>query len=66
MKCCENKIPELKISVNSNCCKDNKKYIINIKDEDEIQQVTEMLKELHKKSIKKHTRNNSIINNVLV
>lgn len=61
--CCENKIPELKLSVNSNCCQGNK-YVITIKDEDEIQQVTEMLKELHRNSQKKLKKSNSLINNV--
>jgi len=63
--CCSEKPPELKLSVNSNCCQGDRFKII-IKDENEIQQVTEMLKELHRNSQKKHQRNNSIVNNISV
>ena len=57
LKCCctGNKPPELKINVSSNCCQQQgNRYQITISDEVEIEKLNEILKELHKNSIKKN------------
>lgn len=58
--CCKNPpIPNIKINVNSNCCRGNRKYTINIQDVDDFEKINEVLQELHRNSLKKQQSSSS-------
>ena len=51
---CTPKIPEVRINVNSNCCRDNRNLKIVVHDPDDFEKVKDMINEIHRLSLKKN------------
>ena len=61
MPCCAApKIPNITLTVNSSCCRDNTKMKVYLNDEQDLHQIKELLHQIHRSSIKKQT--NSLTN----
>lgn len=55
LKCCGNgKLPQIKVNVSSQCCRDNKRYNIVFHNEEDMDKLHEILKELHRSSVKRN------------